>query len=156
MQFTSTKYNVTSSGYPKRDFTICAVVVTNFNSSYRRSQDSVVGIVTRLQPRKQRNSRSISGKGISQLSKWLWGPASALYKGYQRLLSAGQSDLSWRKTHFHFRNKMKMRGAITPLRLLLQGVVFKNGKNFPLITKKYGFLKYGERLKRVQISYEKK
>ena len=25
-----------------------------------------------------------------------------------------------------------MRGAITPLRLLLQGVVFNNGKNFPL------------------------
>jgi hypothetical protein len=37
-QFTSTKYNVTSSGYPERDYTIYALVVTNFNSdSYRRS-----------------------------------------------------------------------------------------------------------------------
>jgi len=28
-----------------------------------------------------------------------------------------------------------MRGATTPLRLLHQGVVFKKGRNFPLITK---------------------
>lgn len=42
-------------------------------------------------------------------------------------------------THFHFINKMKIRGAITPLRLLLQDVLFKKGKNVPLITKNIGF-----------------